>query len=117
MTGSGGDRGRMYRCRARALYGRDTYPGVVVRAEHIDAAVEVMWLSHVTALDHSGPGLDAIVRRWSVLHNPERDAQREELMAGLDAARPGAISWRPTTTLPPNSLPSASSSCQRHRPL
>jgi DNA invertase Pin-like site-specific DNA recombinase len=87
MTGSGGDRGRMYRCRARALYGRDTYPGVVVRAEHIDAAVEAMWLSQVTALDHSDPGLDAIVRRWSVLHNPERDDQRKELMAGLDAAR------------------------------
>ena len=31
--------------------------------------------------------MDAIVRRWSVLHDPERDAQRRDLMAGLDAAK------------------------------
>ncbi|WP_344013598.1 recombinase family protein [Streptomyces thermospinosisporus] len=87
MTGSGGERGRIYRCRIRGTYGNDACPGVVVRAERLDAAVEAMWLSHVSALEHGDPGLDAIVRRWSILHDPERDAQRIELMASLDAAR------------------------------
>jgi DNA invertase Pin-like site-specific DNA recombinase len=87
MTASGSERGRMYRCRIRGTYGKDACPGVIVRAERADAGVEAMWLSHVSALEHGDPGLDAIVRRWSVLHDPERDAQRRDLMAGLDAAK------------------------------
>ncbi|MFI8947168.1 hypothetical protein ACIGO6_11680 [Streptomyces sp. NPDC053750] len=53
----------------------------------MDAAVEAMWLSHVSALEHGSPGLDAIVRRWAVLHDVEREARRKEVMAGLDAAK------------------------------
>lgn len=87
MTGSGGDRGRMYRCRTRSVYGKDACPGVVVRAQRIDAAVEAMWLSHVSALEHGAPGLDAIVRRWAVLHDVEKEARRKEVIAGLDAAK------------------------------
>lgn len=87
MTGSGGDHGRMYRCRIRGTYGKNACPGVVIRAPRVDAAVEAMWLSHVTALEHGDPGLDAIVRRWSVLHDPEREEQHKDLVAGLDAAK------------------------------
>lgn len=87
MNGSGGNRGRMYRCRTRAVHGKDVCAGVVVRAERIDAAVEAMWLSHVSALEHGDPGLDAIVRRWTVLHDVERETRRKDVMAALDAAK------------------------------
>ncbi|WP_432192561.1 recombinase family protein [Streptomyces sp. bgisy027] len=86
MTGSGGNRGRMYRCRTRAVHGKDVCVGVVVRAGRIDAAVEAMWLSHVSALEYGDPGLDAIVRRWTVLHDVERETRRKDVMAALDAA-------------------------------
>ncbi|WP_079023686.1 recombinase family protein [Streptomyces odonnellii] len=88
MSGSGGvKRGRMYRCRTRAMYGKEACPGVVVRTPRLDAAVEAMWLSHVSALEHGDAGLDAIVRRWAVLHDVEKEARRKEVMAGLDAAK------------------------------
>ncbi|MER7047027.1 recombinase family protein [Streptomyces jumonjinensis] len=87
MNGSGGKGNRMYRCRTRLTYGAEACPGVVVRAPRIDAAVEAMWLSHVTALDHGSAGLDAIVRRWAVLHDVEKQARREDVMAALDAAK------------------------------
>ncbi|MFG3164844.1 recombinase family protein [Streptomyces sp. NPDC048232] len=86
MNGSGGESGRFYRCRTRATFGKDACPGLVVRAGRLDAATEAMWLNHVTALEYDDPGLDAIVRRWSVLHNVEREARRKEVMAALDAA-------------------------------
>jgi DNA invertase Pin-like site-specific DNA recombinase len=87
MTGSGASSNRMYRCPTRANYGKDACPGAVVRAPRIDAAVEAMWLSHVCSLNHDDPGLDAIVRRWSVLHDPEREGRLREAMAGLEAAK------------------------------
>lgn len=87
MVGSGGDRGRMYRCRTRSAYGKSACPGVTVRADRIDAAVEAVWLSHVSALEYGAPGLDAIVRRWAVLHDVERETRRKEVIASLDAAK------------------------------
>jgi len=86
-SGSGSARSLMYRCRTRSVYGKDACPGVVVRAPRMDAAVEAMWLSHVSALEHGSPGLDAIVRRWAVFHDVEKEQRRKEVMAGLDAAR------------------------------
>lgn len=68
------------------MYGNEECAGVVVRAERMDAAVEAMWLSHVSALEYGDPGLDAIVRRWAVLHDTEREERRKDVIAALDAA-------------------------------
>lgn len=76
MNGIGGKGNRMHRCRTRLTYGVEECPGVVVRAPRIDAAVEAMWLSHVTALDHGSGGLDV-----------EKQARREDAMAALDSAK------------------------------
>lgn len=87
MTGSGVSDHRMYRCPTRTAYGKDACPGVVVRAPRIDGAVEAMWLNHVCSLRHDDPGLDAIVRRWSVLQDGEREERQREVTLGLDAAK------------------------------
>ncbi len=86
-TSGGGPNARVYRCRIRAVFGKDTCPGIVVRAPRIDAAVEAMWLTHVSALEPGDAGLDAIVRRWAVLHDREREMRQKEVVAGLDAAK------------------------------
>lgn len=98
MTGSGGDRGRMYRCRTRSVYGKDACPGVVVRAERMDAAVEAMWLSHVSALEHGSPASTPLsdAGRSSTTWRGKLVARRSWLAS--TRRRHAATSWSTTST-------------------